>query len=82
MATGQDGERPRGQVGLEPGVSSVSDAEPVCEALEENGVVNCIECSRQIEEAERGDLLACDSRDEMVVEGQKSCFGRVEFCVG
>ena len=43
MATGQDGERPRGKVGLEPGVSSVSDAEPECKALEENGVLNCIE---------------------------------------
>jgi hypothetical protein len=40
VATGEDGERSRGQVGFKPGVGCVSYAEPVRETLEEYGMVN------------------------------------------
>ena len=48
MAAGQNRERSGSQVGFKPGESSVGEAEPLSEAFEKNGVIDCVKGSRQI----------------------------------
>jgi hypothetical protein len=42
-------------------------------------VVNGVECSREIQEGETGDMLTSSGTDEMVVKSQEGGFSRVEF---
>ena len=44
-------------------------------------MVNRIKRSRQVQEAETGNMLTRDGTDEVVVESQKCGFGGVEFTV-
>ena len=48
MPVGQNREISGSQVGFEPGESSVSEAEPLSEAFEKDGVVDSVKGSRQI----------------------------------
>ena len=45
-------------------------------------MVNSIECSREVEEAEAGDLSLADSLGDEVVKGKENCFSGVERDIG
>ena len=50
--------------------------------MEKYGVVDGVKGSRQIKEAETGDMLARGGTDEMVVKSQESSFSGMVFGVG
>ena len=37
-------------------------------------MVNCVKCSREIKEAETGDMLASNGTNEVVIKSKKSSF--------
>jgi hypothetical protein len=50
--------------------------------VEEDGMVNSIEGSREIKEAEAGNMLLADSLGDEIVKGKENCFSGVERNIG
>jgi len=81
IGTGCD-KRAVSEVGAEPGEGDVLDAVPGGESFQKDGVVNGVECCREVEETQTGDLSVADGADDGVVDGQKDGFSRMEHGVG
>ena len=52
------------------------------EAFEKNRMINGIKCSREIKKTEARNLLLAIGTDELVMNGKKSSFSRMEFGIG
>jgi hypothetical protein len=50
--------------------------------VKEDGMVDSIKGSREVEEAEAGDMLLADSLGDEVVKGKENCFSGVERDIG